>query len=91
MDGDRDLNSESAEVYRVPKEMGILRVLPCSESDSGGGGQCFAYYCVIWYGEGSGKECLYLHVHCLCMLWWMCSTLVLRSFLFDSLTAEISE
>jgi hypothetical protein len=37
IDGDQVHSSASDEVYRVPREMGILTVLPCTTSDFGGG------------------------------------------------------
>jgi len=36
IDGDQENSSANEEVYRIPREMGILHVLPCAEGDCGG-------------------------------------------------------
>lgn len=44
IDGDQENSSANEEVYRVPREMGILHVLPCTESNCGGGTYAYALY-----------------------------------------------
>jgi hypothetical protein len=54
IDGDQEHSSASEEVYRVPREMGILKVLPCNAEDSCGGTHslfvCIAQ-CAVSRGE----------------------------------------
>jgi hypothetical protein len=51
IDGDQEHSSASEEVYRVPREMGILKVLPCNAEDSCGGmcsWCCLSILCVLY-------------------------------------------